>query len=130
MQIYELVMITVIIEILEVFLQYKTTLKLSLFKIYNYYQKSPFLFFITNVGYIWLLFISIVYSKLNFALILGIILKSLDIFTKLTLIQKIFLKPDNLYISEISPILDSKLPFWVYLIGVLTYPYIVYFAFI
>jgi hypothetical protein len=128
MNIEEIVIVTFIIEIIELMLQYSATLKGSLFKIYSYYQKSPFIFFFSNIGYIWLLFISINYGVFNFAFVLAIILKSFDIFTKIHLIQKLFLKPDNSYINEISPVLESKTPFWVWLIGPLTYPYIVYVA--
>jgi len=128
MDIQEIVLLTFIIEIIEVMLQYSSTLKGSLFKIYSYYQKSPFLFFTSNVGYIWLLFISINYGIFNFAMIFAVVLKSIDIFIKMHLIEKLFLKPDNNYINEITPILEDRAPYWVWLIGPITYPYIVYIA--
>ncbi len=128
MNINEIVIVTLLVEIIEVMLQYSNTLKGSIVKIFSYYQKSPFLFFASNVGYIWLLFISINYGVFNFAMVLAVSLKSLDIFTKMHLIQKLFLKPDNNYIHDISPMLEGKTPFWVWLIGPLTYPYIVYVA--
>jgi hypothetical protein len=128
MNITELVIVTLLIEIIEVMLQYSTTLKGSIFKIFHYYQKSPFIFFASNVGYIWLLFISVNYGIFNLAMVLAVSLKSVDIFTKMHLIQKLFLKPDSNYINEISPMLEGKTPYWVWLIGPLTYPYIVYVA--
>lgn len=129
MDVFELVFATVMIELLEALLQYDTTLKNSLFKQYHYYLKSPFLFFGSQIGYIWLLFLSIVYSNLSWAIIIAVVLKSFDIFTKITLLEKLFIKPDSNYITEIEPVLDMKIPFWVYLIGPLTYPYLVYLAF-
>lgn len=130
MGITELVVITLIVELIELYLQYSSTLKESLFKLYSYYQKSPFIFYASNIGYIWLLFITIAYSKYNFAMLLAIVLKSFDIFTKLTLIDKIFVKQDRRYIDEISTVIESKVPVWIYLIGPMTYPYIIYIAFL
>ena len=129
MDIDQLVVATLIIEILETLLQYDKTLKHSLFKQYHYYLKSPFLFYASQLGYIWLLFLSIFYGNLNWALVLAVVLKSFDIFTKIALLEKLFIKPDSNYIAEIEPLLDMKLPFWIYLIGPMTYPYLVYIAF-
>ncbi len=129
MDINQLVVATLIIEILETILQYDKTLKYSLFKQYHYYLKSPFLFFASQLGYIWLLFLSIFYGNLSWPLVLAVVLKSFDIFTKIALLEKLFIKPDSNYIAEIEPLLDMKLPFWIYLIGPLTYPYLVYLAF-
>jgi len=129
MNLNQIVIATLIIEIIEIFLQYDTTLKYSLFKQYTYYLKSPFLFFATQVGYIWLLFLAIFYGNLNWALVIAVVLKSFDIFTKISLLEKLFIKPDSHYIAEIEPFLDIKIPLWIYLIGPMTYPYLVYLAF-
>jgi len=124
----EIVIVTFIIELIEVLLQYSATLKESIYKIYKLYKKSPFLFFVSNIGYIWLLFISINYGVFNFAIVLAVALKSLDIFTKLQLIQNIYLKPDQNYINDILPLIEDRAPSWMWIIGPLTYPYIVYIA--
>ena len=129
MDISQIVIATLIIEIVELFLQYEKTLKHSLFKQYQYYLKSPFLFYGSQVGYIWLLFLSIFYGNLSWALVLAVILKSFDIFTKVSLLEKLFIKPDSNYIAEIEPLLDMKIPVWIYLIGPLTYSYLVFLAF-
>ncbi len=129
MDIGQIVIATLIIEILEILLQYDKTLKGSLFKQYQYYMKSPFLFFGTQIGYIWLLFLAIFYGNLSWALVFAVILKSFDIFTKLALLDRLFIKQDSNYIAEIEPLLDMKIPTWIYLIGPLTYPYLVYLAF-
>jgi len=128
MNIQEIVIVTLLVEILEVMLQYSSTLKGSIFKIFNYYQRSPFIFFASNVGYIWLLFVSVNYGVFNMAMVLAVTLKSIDIFTKMHLIQKLFLKPDSNYITEIAPMLEAKTPYWVWLIGPMTYPYVVFIA--
>ena len=129
MSVSELVLISFILEILELMVQYNTTLKGSIYKLYKYYNKSSFLFFGIHFGYIWILFVSLAYENLSWAIIVALILKTFDIFTKIELIKKLFLKPDINYISEISSILDAKIPFWVYLAGPFTYPYLIYLAF-
>jgi hypothetical protein len=122
----ELALITLIFELIELFLQYSSTLKESVFKMYKIYQKSPFLFFASNLGYIWILFLAISTNNLNWPLILAIALKTFDILTKVDLINRIFIKRNS---ADIEAILDMKVPFWVYFVGPLTYPYIVYIAF-
>ena len=129
MSVLHIVVISFILELLEVYFQYGKTLKTSLMKLYNFYNKTPFLFFASHLGYIWILFVSISYSNLNWPIIIAIALKTFDIFTKIELIKKFFLKPDVNYISEVSPVLELEIPFWVYMVGPLTYPYLIYLAF-
>jgi len=130
MNVEQIVLTTFLVEIAEVFLQYNPTYKGSIYRMYSYYQKSPFLFFSTNVGYIWLLFVSIYYGVFNGVIILATTLKSIDIFTKIYLIQKLFIKRDLNYINQIEPIINAKTPSWVWFIGPLTYPYLIYIALI
>ncbi len=129
MSIEEIVFITIIAELLEIFLQYSMSLKESILKQYSYYNKSPFLFFATHTGYIWILFLIIYYNKLNFAILLAILLKTLDIYTKVVIIQNLFIKAKGKYLDEINSILEQETPIWLYFIGLFTYPYIVYLAF-
>ena len=129
MKVESLVLVALIAEIVEIALQYNTTLKGSIYRLYKYYNTSVFLFFATHLGYIWILFVSIVYSNLTWPILVAVILKTFDIFTKLELIKKLFLKPDMNYIAEIANMIEAKIPFWVYLVGPLTYPYLIYLAF-
>ncbi len=129
MEVETLVLISFILEIAEVALQYGTTLKGSVYRLYSYYSKSPFIFFASHLGYLWILFVSIAYSNLTWPIIIAVALKTFDIFIKIELIQKIFIKPDSNYIAEISEIIDTKIPLWIYMIGPLTYPYLIYLAF-
>ena len=127
MNVSEIVIATVIVELLEAVLQYSKTMRLTTYKLYtNYYSKSPFYFFAVHIGYLWIMFLSLAYNNLSWALILALALKVFDIFSKLDLINKVVLKPQD---TQVSEILDMPIPFWVYLTGVLTYPYLVYLAF-
>jgi len=127
MGLLEIVGVTVVIEAVEAMLQYSKTMRLTTLKLYsNYYSKSPFYFFAIHIGYLWLMFLSLAYNNLSWPLILALALKVFDIFSKLDLINKVVINPQN---SSISEILDMPIPFWVYLTGVMTYPYLVYLAF-
>ena len=129
MGVMELVFILFVLEVVELFVQYSSTLKESVYKLYKYYSKSPFIFFGIHFGYIWILFVSLKYDNLSWAIIVALVLKTFDIFTKIELIKKLYIKPDINYIYQISSILDAKIPFWVYLAGPFTYPYLLYLAF-
>jgi len=127
MSVAEIVIVTVIIELLEAMLQYSKTMRETMIKLYtNYYSKSPFYFFAVHIGYLWIMFLSLAYNNLSWPLILALALKVFDIFSKLDLINKVVLNPQD---TQVSEILDMPIPAWVYLTGVLTYPYLVYLAF-
>lgn len=128
MSILSAILISFILELIEVIVQYSTTLKGSIYRLYGYYYRSSFLFFIVHFGYLWILFVSLYFDNLSWAIILALTLKTLDMFTKIDLMNKLFIKPDREYISELSSLLESKIPVWVYLIGPLTYPYLIYIA--
>ena len=128
MSVVSAVLIAFILEILEIFVQYNGTLKGSIYKLYGYYSKNSFLFFAVHFGYLWILFVSLYYNNLNWVIILALTLKTLDMFTKIDLMKKLFIKPDMEYISQIDTLLDSKIPAWVYLVGPVTYPYLIYIA--
>ena len=125
MGIVEIVLITFILEVIESYIQYGRTLKEVVEKLYRIYQKSPFLFFIIHLDYLWLLFISLAYSNLSWPLIFAIALKTFDIFTKLDLIKRVYIKEDR----EMEEFLNLQMPPWTYLVSIFTYPYLVYLAF-
>jgi hypothetical protein len=127
MSVSDIVLTTVVVELLEGVLQYSKTIRQTTYKLYsNYYSKSPFLFFGVHIGYMWIMFLSLAYDNLSWPLILALALKVFDIFSKLDLINRVVLKPND---SNMSDILDMPIPFWVYLTGIMTYPYLVYLAF-
>lgn len=124
------ILISFVLELLEIFVQYKETLKGSIYRLYGYYSKNSFIFYAVHFGYLWILFVSLYFNNLSWPIILALTLKTLDMFTKLDLMKKLFIEPDMKYISQIATILDGKLPIWIYLIGPVTYPYLIYLAFL
>jgi len=127
MEVLELVVATLIVESIEIAIQYSKTMRETTLKLYStYYSKSPFYFYAIQLGYIWILYLSLAYNNLTWPLVLALALKVFDIFSKLDLINKVVLKPQD---NQLSDILDMPIPFWVYLTGIITYPYLVYLAF-
>jgi len=126
MTLWTLVLITIVVEVLELTIFYSPVLKMSILKSYKLQQKSPFLLFGSHFGYIWLLYLSLAYNNLSFALIFAIALKTLDIFTKIELIKIVSSEDKSV---ELSPLLEIKIPIWLYILSLLTYPYLVYLSF-
>jgi len=46
----EIILISIVLEFLEVYLQYNSTMKETVYKLYKYYNTSPFLFFATHLA--------------------------------------------------------------------------------
>jgi len=121
-----IIVVAILVELLEAYWQRSGTMLGSLGNGYYFYRKSVFLFLAMHFGYIYLLFVSLAFGVLNWAIILALTFKSFDIFTKLFLIQKIFI--DNQVEDEWISALQAKLEPWYFLIGVFTYPYFIYLA--
>ncbi len=125
MSIVEILIITLLAELLEYFLQFKTTLYESLEKMYKLYSNSPFIFLASHTGYIWFLFLLVLYGKISIYLLLAILIKTFDIFVKIYLFKQVFNKKPNL---EIEDMLKAKMPKWFF-VGAMLYLYLVYLTF-
>jgi len=79
-----------------------------------------------HIGYLYTLYISLALDILNWPIFFILLLKTMDIFMKIHLIQKVFVRreADDGFIL----MLESSTPWWYYLIGVMTYPWLLYVA--
>ncbi len=127
MNIEKIILITLFFELIEVYFQYSTSVKESILRLYSYYRKSPIIFFLMHPSYLWILFLSLAYSNLTFPIVIAIALKIFDIITKLELFKKI---DKNQLSDDTLTLLNMKTPTWSYFIGLFTYPYLIYLAFI
>ena len=123
------VLISLFAEFIEVVWQYAPTLRGMLERLYIYYRKSVFLFLGMHLGYLWLLFVSLAFDLFNWPMIVAISLKTLDIFSKLDLIKRLFIQADSKTETELAPLLDRSIPVWIYAVGPLTYPYLIWLSF-
>ncbi len=123
---WKIIALFVLLEFLEAYWQKSDTLMGSLAKSYYFYNKSIFLLLFMHIGYLYTLYISLALDIVNWAIIAILVLKSFDIFTKIYIIEKVFVKKEA--DDALLEVLSVKTPFWYYLIGVSIYPYLMYIA--
>jgi hypothetical protein len=98
-----------LIELLEVNLQKASTLGMMIDRLYGYYQKSIFLFFLVHPTFYFVLLVSIYTEILNFYIIIILLIKVFDIFFKIEMIRQRYIKKemdtglDSMMNMEISP---------------------------
>jgi len=117
-----------LLELFEAMIQRSETLYGVMQKLYGWYQKSIFLFFLVHPAFYFTLFVVILTDRLNFYMILILSMKIFDLFYKLTLIKKIFIQ--HQVPSDMSEMLEWKIPAWFFLTGLLLYPPLLYYGLI
>lgn len=122
----EYVLLLLIAELFEAFMQRSQTLLGVLEKLYRYYQKSIFLFFLIQPGFYVILLIVLMTGILNITMVLLLAIKVFDIFYKIELIKSVFLERN--VPQELAQMLTWKMPSWFFLMGVGIYPPLLYFA--
>lgn len=116
----------VMAELFEAYTQRSETLFGVLEKLYVYYDKSIFLFFLIQPGFYFILFIVLLTGVLNVSMIFLLALKIFDIFYKIELIKKVFIQRE--VSQEIVQMLEWKMPSWFFLMGVGMYPPLLFYA--
>ena len=121
-------LILIMAELFEAYMQRSETLFGVLEKLYVYYDKSIFLFFLIQPGFYVILFIVLLTGVLNISMIFLLALKIFDIFYKIELIKKVFIQRE--VSQEIVQMLEWKMPSWFFLMGVGMYPPLLFYALI
>ena len=119
-------LILLIAELFEAYIQRSETLLGVLKKLYVYYDKSIFLFFLIQPGFYFVLFVVLVTGVLNISMIFLLAIKIFDIFYKIELIKKVFIIRD--VSPEIAQMLEWKIPPMFFLIGAGMYPPLLFYA--
>jgi hypothetical protein len=121
------VALSIIAELFEAWWQRADTLKGALERSYYYFRTSIFLLLVMHAGYLATLFISLRYNLLNWPIVGILAFKTMDIFFKLDMIRRIWIvrKID----AQMEAMLAAAIPRWYFLVGVVTYPYFIYWAF-
>jgi len=94
--------------------------------LYVYYQKSIFLFFLIQPGFYFILFIVLTTGVLNISMIFLLAIKVFDMFYKIELIKKVFIQRE--ISTEIAQMLEWEMPSYFFLMGVVTYPPLLFYA--
>jgi len=121
-----LTMILVFLELFEAFMQRSDTLYGVIEKLYGWYRKSIFLFFLMHPSFYFILFVVIATNTLNIYMILILAFKIFDLFYKLELIKRIFIRQD--VPQDLAMMLEWKIPSWFFLMGVALYPPLLYYG--
>lgn len=119
-------LILLVAELFEAYLQRSETLLGVLEKLYVYYDKSIFLFFLIQPGFYFVLFVVLVTGVLNASMIFLLAIKVFDIFYKIELIKKVFIVRE--VSSEIAQMLEWKIPPLFFLLGAGMYPPLLFYA--
>ncbi len=126
--IFMLVAILVMLELLEAYTQRSDTLYGVTEKLYGWYSKSIFFFFLMHPAFYFTLFVVIITDILNIYMILLLTFKVFDLFYKLELIKKIFIQQN--VTQDLAQMLEWKIPSWFFLMGVGLYPPLLFYALI
>ena len=121
-----LTIILLFAELFEAFTQRSQTLLGVLEKLYVYYQKSIFLFFLIQPGFYIVLFTVVLTGVLNFTMVFILALKIFDMFYKIELIKKVFIERE--VSREIAQMLQWKVPPVFFLMGAALYPPLLFYA--
>ncbi|MGB5505759.1 MAG: hypothetical protein WBM70_03630 [Sulfurovum sp.] len=113
-------------ELFEAAMQRSETLLGVLEKLYVYYQKSIFLFFLIQPGFYIVLFVVVLTGVLNISMIFLLALKIFDLFYKIELIKKVFIARE--VPQEIVQMLQWKIPPMFFFMGAGLYPPLLFYA--
>ncbi len=113
-------------ELFEAYIQRAQTLLGVLEKLYAYYQKSIFLFFLIQPGFYFILFVVLLTGVLNVTMVFLLAIKIFDIFYKIELIKKVFIERE--VSQEIAQMLEWKMPSMFFLMGAVLYPPLLFYA--
>ncbi|WP_373029191.1 hypothetical protein [Sulfurovum sp.] len=113
-------------ELFEAYIQRAQTLLGVLEKLYAYYQKSIFLFFLIQPGFYFILFVVLLTGVLNVTMVFLLAIKIFDIFYKIELIKKVFIERE--VSPELAQMLEWKMPSMFFLMGAVLYPPLLFYA--
>ena len=122
------VVILILLELFEATMQRADTLYGVMEKLYAWYSKSVFLFFLIHPAFYFTLFVVMITDTFNIYMVLLLTLKVFDIFYKLELIKKIFIQQN--VPQDMAVMLEWKIPSWFFLMGVGLYAPLLFYALI
>jgi len=116
----------IFLELIESHFQRAGTLGEMIDRLYRYYKKSVFLFFISHPTFYFVLCVALYLDIFNFLIIIILLFKLFDIFFKIEMIkQRYLLKEMD---SELDKMLNAKMAPWMGLLGVFTYVPLLFMA--
>jgi hypothetical protein len=126
MQLWHWVALSFLAELVEASWQYAPQMGAVIEKVWRLYRRSVFLLLLAHTGYLYLLYLSLRFDLLNWPIILAIALKTLDLFTKIEMVRKIYVRHERDPLTE--EMLKMEIPPLLWALGPLTYPWLVWLA--
>ena len=120
------VAILVVLELFEAYIQRADTLYGVMEKLYIWYKKSIFAFFLIHPSFYFVLLVVVATDVLNIYMILILTFKIFDLFYKIELIKTIFIKQN--VPADLDDMLSWQIPSWFFLLGVSLYPPLLFYA--
>jgi len=122
----QLIFIMIFLELIELHLQKAETLGMMIDRLYTYYHKSVFLFFMVHPTFYFVLFVSIYLDILDFYIISILLFKLFDIFFKIEMIKQRCLNKQR--DRELMKMLNTKMAPWMGYLGLFTYVPLLFMA--
>jgi len=122
----ELIIVMIFLELIEAHFQRAGTLGEMIDRLYGYYSKSVFLFFISHPTFYFILWVAIYLDIFNFLIITILLFKILDIFFKIEMIKQRYLVKEM--DSELGQMLNTRMAPWMGVLGVFTYVPLLFIA--
>jgi len=122
----QLIIIMIVLELIEANLQRAETLGEMIERLYRYYSKSVFFFFMIHPSFYFVLFVSLYLDVLNFYIIAILVIKTFDIFFKIELIKQRYINKEM--DKELEEMLNLKMASWMGFLGVFMYVPLLFMA--
>jgi hypothetical protein len=116
----------IFLELLEAHVQRAGTLSEMIDRLYFYYHKSVFLFFIVHPTFYFVLLIAIYFDIFDFYIISILLFKLFDIFFKIEMIKQRYMEKEM--DSDLAQMLNTKMAPWMGYLGLFTYVPLLFMA--
>ena len=122
----EIILIMILLEIFELYTQQAETLREMIDKLYHYYNKNIFLFFLMHPSFYYVLGVTFYFDTFNFYSITILVLKAFDLFFKMELIKQRYYKPEM--DAELKNMMELKMTLGIKFLALVTYVPLLYLS--
>jgi hypothetical protein len=116
----------IFLELIEAYLQWANTLDEMIDKLYSYYNKHIFIFFLSHPTFYFVLCVALYLDTFNIYIIIILLFKVFDVFFKIEMIKQRY-EEKNMD-SELAEMLNSHISPWMRFLGLFTYVPLLFMA--
>ena len=122
----QIIIMMILLELFELYTQQSDTLREMIDKLYNYYNKNIFLFFLMHPTFYYVLGVTFYFDTFNFYSITILVLKAFDLFFKMELIQQRYYEPEM--DAELEKMMELKMTLGIKFLALFTYVPLLYLS--